>query len=291
MNSAFRDVIFVNDTTLLRAWLLALVVAIIGSNGLEALGFLGDDGLTRQTFAPIAAIVGGYIFGLGIVMAGGCGSGVLYKQGEGAFAAFVAMLGFGLSLIASYHGPLKPVMQFLKSYKVPIGTGDDAIANPALWDIPWLGGPDYKWIIIAVIVAILIPVILKGKPFGKQPKKGWSWSLGGLLVGLVIIAAWWTSYQWGGRARGLSFSGPLAESMMFFLTGDSGAKNDQLFSIFNYGAISWSSLYILGVPLGAYISAKALSEFKLTTPRDAAELVRVFFGGVIMGIGGALAGG
>jgi hypothetical protein len=289
MNSAFRDVIFVNDITLLRAWLLALAIAIIGSNGLEALGFLGDDGLARQVFAPVAAIVGGYIFGLGIVMAGGCGSGVLYKQGEGTFAAFVAMLGFGLSLIASYHGPLEPLMKFLKSYRVSIGTGDDAISNPALWDI--LGGPDYKWIVIAVVVGIMLPVIVKGKPFGKQPKKGWSWSLGGLLVGLVIIGAWWTSYQWGGRARGLSFSGPLAESMMFFLTGDSGAKSDQLFSIFSYGSISWSSLYILGVPLGAYISAKGLGEFKLTTPREATELLRVFFGGVVMGIGGALAGG
>jgi uncharacterized membrane protein YedE/YeeE len=289
MNSAFRDVIFVNDITLLRAWLLALAIAIIGSNGLEALGFLGDDGLARQTFAPIAAIVGGYIFGLGIVMAGGCGSGVLYKQGEGTFAAFVAMLGFGLSLIASYHGPLQPLMQFLKSYKLPITVGGEELGNPALWDL--FGGPDYKWIIIAVVVGIMLPVILKGKPFGKQPKKGWSWSLGGLLVGLVIIGAWWTSYQWGGRARGLSFSGPLAESMFFFLTGDSGAKSDQLFSIFGYGSISWSSLYILGVPLGAYISAKGLGEFKLTTPREATELLRVFFGGVVMGIGGALAGG
>ena len=140
MNSAFRDVIFVNDITLLRAWLLALVIAIIGSNGLEALGFLGDDGLARQIFAPIAAIVGGYIFGLGIVMAGGCGSGVLYKQGEGTFAAFVAMLGFGLSLIASYHGPLQPLMQFLKSYKVSIGTRRRCYCQPSLVGYPRRSG-------------------------------------------------------------------------------------------------------------------------------------------------------
>ncbi|MGO9953356.1 MAG: YeeE/YedE thiosulfate transporter family protein, partial [Dissulfurispiraceae bacterium] len=39
------------------------------------------------------------------------------------------------------------------------------------------------------------------------------------------------------------------------------------------------------------LSAKGLGEFKLTTPREATELLRVFFGGVVMGIGGALAGG
>lgn len=289
MNSAFRDVIFVNDMTLLRAWLLALGVAIIGANLIEDIGLVGEDGLTRQVFAPVAAVIGGYVFGLGIVMAGGCGSGVLYKQGEGQFAAFVASLGFGISLIASYHGPLKPLMQWLKGYKVEIGSGDDAISNPALWDL--LGGPGMKWIVIAVIVAIIIAVVLKGKPFASRPKKGWSWSLGGLLVGLVIVLAWWTSYQWGGRARGLSFSGPLAEALMFILQGDSGARNDVMFSVFGYGGISWSALYVIGVPIGAYISAKALGEFKLTTPRDAMEMVRVFFGGIVMGIGGALAGG
>ncbi|HSW61788.1 MAG TPA: YeeE/YedE family protein [Dissulfurispiraceae bacterium] len=289
MNSAFRDVIFVNDMTLLRAWLLALGVAIIGSNLIEDFGLLGEDGLARQVFAPIAAIVGGYIFGLGIVMAGGCGSGVLYKQGEGQFAAFIATVGFVFTLIMSYHGPLAPVMKWIKSYKISIGSGDDAIANPALWDL--FSAPNLKWVFIAVIVVIIIPIVLKGGPFGKQPKKGWSWALGGLLVGLVIVLAWWTSYEWGGRARGLSFSGPLSELVTFSMLGDSMAKNDQLFSIFGYGAISWSALYIIGVPIGAFLSAKGLSEFKLTAPKQVDELLRVFFGGMIMGVGGALAGG
>ncbi|MGD1076358.1 MAG: YeeE/YedE family protein [Thermodesulfovibrionales bacterium] len=290
MNSAFRDVIFVNDLTLFRSWLLALLVAIIGSNVLEALGLFGDGGLTRQAFVPIAAIVGGYVFGLGIVIAGGCGSGVLYKQGEGQLAAFIATLGFGVGLISTYHGPLMPAMQFLKRYKVSIGEGDDAIANPALWDI-FGRGPTMKWIVIAVVAAVLIPVILKGKPFAKGPKKGWSWSLGGLLIGLAIVGAWWTSYQWGGRARGLSFSGPLAEFLMFILVGDSGAKNDQMFNIFGLGVASWSALYVIGVPIGAYLSAKGLNEFKLSIPREAQEVLRVFGGGLVMGFGGAVAGG
>ncbi len=289
MNSAYRDVIFVNDLTLLRGWLLALVVAIIGSNLIEDIGLLGDDGLARQAFMPIAAIIGGYIFGLGIVMAGGCGSGVLYKQGEGQFAAFIATVGFVFTLIMSYHGPLAPLMKWLKGYKVSIGSGDDAIANPALWDL--FNAPNLKWVFIAVIAVIFIPIVLKGSPFAKQPKKGWSWSLGGLLVGLIIVLAWWTSYEWGGRARGLSFSGPLSELVTFLMFGDSMAKNDQLFSIAGYGGISWSALYIIGVPLGAFLSAKGLSEFKLTAPKQVDELMRVFFGGMIMGVGGALAGG
>ncbi|BCB96844.1 transporter [Dissulfurispira thermophila] len=289
MNSAFRDVIFVNDMTLLRAWLLALVIAIIGANLIEDIGLMGDDGLRRQAFAPIAAIIGGYVFGLGIVMAGGCGSGVLYKQGEGQFAATIATFGFGVGLISTMHGPLKPISQFLKSYKVSFGEGENAITSPALWDV--FGGPSVKWIVIAVIAAIIIPVVLKGKPFAKGPKKGWSWSVGGALIGVVVILAWWASYYWGGQARGLSFSGPLSDFLMFILVGNSNAPFDPMFRILGIGVATWSALYVVGVPLGAYISSKGLGEFKLTAPRDPNELVRVFLGGLVMGFGGAVAGG
>jgi hypothetical protein len=289
MNSAFRDVIFVNDFTLFRAWMLALLIAIVGSNLIEDLGFMGADGLRRQAFAPVAAIVGGYIFGLGIVRAGGCGSGVLYKQGEGQFAAFVAALGFGTGLIATMHGPLKPVMKFLKSFKVSIGEGENAIGSPALWDV--LGGQGMKWIVIAVIAAIIIPIVFKGRPFAKGPKKGWSWSLGGFILGFVVIFAWWTSYYWGGQARGLSFSGPTSDFFLFALVGNSQAPFDPMFDIFGIGVATWSALYVIGVPIGAYISARGLGEFKLTAPKDPSELVRVFTGGIIMGFGGATAGG
>lgn len=286
MNSAFRDVIFVNDLTLFRAWLIAIFVAILSANLIEDLGFLGEDGLRRQAFAPIAAIVGGYIFGLGIVIAGGCGTGILYKQGEGQLAAFISLLGFGLSLLATIHGPLKPVMQFLKSYKVEIGEA----AGPALWDL-FGGGMTTKWAVIAVILIVIIPIVLKGRPFAPGPKKGWSWSLGGLLVGCIITFAWFASYYWGGQARGISAAGPTAEAFLMVTMGSSMSRFDPMFDFWGIATGTWSALYVFGIPLGAYLSAKGLNEFKLTLPRDPNEVLRVFFGGVIMGFGAAVAGG
>lgn len=285
MNSAFRDVIFVNDFTMFRAYLLALLIAIIGANFIEDIGLMGTDGLRRQVFAPIAAIVGGYIFGLGIVMAGGCGSGVLYKQGEGQFAALIATLGFITGILTAAHGLLQPVMKFLKSFKVSIGENN----TPALWDI--VGGGSMKWVVIAVVAAIIIPVVLKGRPFAKGPKKGWSWALGGALIGVVVVIAWWASYYWGGQARGLSFTGPLSDLSMFILTGNSKAPFDPMFTILGIGVATWSALYVIGVPIGSYLSAKGLGEFKLTAPKEAQELLRVFGGGLIMGFGGVVAGG
>ncbi len=288
MNSAFRDVIFVNDLTLFRAWLLALVVAIIGANLMEDIGLLGDAGLRRQAFAPVAAIIGGYIFGIGIVVAGGCGTGILYKQGEGQLAALVAMFGFVITLLATIHGPLKPINQFLRQYKVSIGEGENANSSLALWDI--LGGAGMKWVVIAIVCAIFIVVVMKGKPFGKMPKKGWSWSLGGLMVGITVIIAWWASYYWGGQSRGISAAGPTSEAALLLTLGNSMAR-DPMFDFWGLFTGSWSALYVFGIPLGAYISAKGLSEFKLTIPRDASEVLKVFWGGMIMGFGAAVAGG
>ena len=48
-------------------------------------------------------------------MAGGSGSGIIYKVGEGYTSVLVAVMGFASSLVAIYHGPFKPAMDFLKA--------------------------------------------------------------------------------------------------------------------------------------------------------------------------------
>lgn len=282
-NSAFRDIIFINDYTLFRAYLLALLIAILGANFLEDLGLMGD-GLRRQAFAPVANIVGGYLFGVGIVLAGGCGSGVLYRIGEGLVAAIFATLGFVIGIVTTTKGILKPIYQFLRGYKVEIGGS----GSPALWDL--FGGIGTKWIVIAVVSVIIAIVVLKGKPFGKGPAKGYSWSLTGLLMGLVMILAWWASVYFGGQARGLSFTGPTSDFFLAFILGNSQAPSDPMFDFWGLFTSTWSALYIIGVPLGAYLSAKGLGEFKLKAP-GANELMTVFGGGLLMGFGAATAGG
>lgn len=289
MNSAFRDIIFIQDVTLLRAYLLALLISILGANLMEDLGVFGDMGLRRQSFNIIANIIGGYLFGIGMVLVGGCGSGVIYRIGEGYISAIVGTLGFACSLVASIHGPLKPLSNALKSFKVSIGSGDEAISNPALWDL-FGGGATLKWLIISVIAIAIIVFVLKGKPFAKGPKKGYSWSLTGLLLGIILIFALWASYFWGGQTRGLSAAGPTSEAFLALILGNSMARFDPMFDFWGIFHGSWSALYILGIPLGAYISAKGLGEFKFQVP-PANEVIRVFLGSIVMGFGAATAGG
>lgn len=279
MNSAFRDLIFINDFTLFKAYILALVIAIVGANGLKDLGLI--EQLRVQAFAPVANIVGGYIFGLGIVLAGGCGSGVWYRVGEGLFAAWIAVLGFMLGIFLTTQGLLKPVNDFLRGiYVWKTDSGLQALSAEEVADVPDalpltlhnLIGVN-KWIVIIALIVIALPFLLRGSI--AKPKKGYAWPLAGLLIGLVIVAAWWASDLWGKGGRGVSYTGPTRE----------------LFNGIFFGTdFTWSAFLVLGTPLGAYLSARGLGEFKLKAP-GAEEQLRVFVGGLIMGIGAIIGGG
>jgi uncharacterized membrane protein YedE/YeeE len=283
MNSAFRDLIFINDFTLFKAYILALLMVILGANLLEDIGQIEE--LRRQAFAPFANIIGGYIFGLGIVLAGGCGSGVWYRVGEGLFAAWVAVLGFMVGIFVTRDGILSPVYNFLRSFNVwqtPEGLkvlNDEQVMD--LWDQGFdVGAPTLysifganKWIIIAALVVIALPFLLKGKI--ARPQKGYAWPVAGILIGLVVTVAWFASEKWGGGARGASYTGPTRELFN---------------SLLLFKKPTWGALFVLGTPIGALLSAKGLKEFKLKAP-NAEELLRVFVGGLIMGFGAILGGG
>jgi len=290
VNSAFREVLF-QDYTMLRAYLLAVAVTMIGANLIEDMGWLqqhlNEDNvmmagtLYRQGFAPFANIIGGFVFGMGIVLAGGCGSGILYRVGEGNLAYVLAVCGFFFGITVTKFGLLKPVYEALTSYQVFVD-GDQV---PTLYNVFGIN----KWIIIAVVAAVILYFVYQGKPFQKA-KKGYSWSLAGLLVGIIAVAAFWASDYFGGRARGLSFTGPTREFFLALFFGNSQASSSDTTKTLLGITFSWSSLYVLAVPIGAFISGKLLNEVKLKVP-PADELLKVFFGGFLMGIGAQIGGG
>ena len=294
LNSAFRDIIFIQDLTFFRAYLLCISVAIIGTNILESAGliftydqeagrFVSTE-LMRQTFVPIANILGGVLFGLGIVLAGGCASGIVYRFGEGQLGAFVAIIGFFLGIGMTTDGMLSPVRDYLKSFKVDVF----GVPNPAIWDL-FGGGPTAKWVTIAVFVIVMLAFVFKGKPtFGKSGK-GYSWGLTGVLVGLLTILAWEVSSVFGGTPRGLAITTPLRELFNSMLTNSTHSPFQE-FSFIGIFRGTWGVFFILAVPLGAWLSAVGLKEFKWKTP-PAKEVLTVFFGSILMGIGAVIAGG
>jgi len=283
MNSAFRDTIFIKDFTVFHAYLIALAVTIIGA---QALNDMGAIHLKAQSFYPLANIVGGYIFGIGMVLAGGCGSGITYRVGEGQLASWFAVFGFFLGIGATTNGVLKPVYDLLRSVK--IGEGPLTLQGMA-------GGDDniaIKWGIILVISAICLAFAMKSKPFAIKKSKGFYWSVTGLLIGLICVVTFWASEYFGspGFARGANFTTPTGELFFTLLTGDSRSKFFPMFDLAGF-KVTWAVFFYIGVPLGAFISAKILKEFIWKTPRDPRELLTVLGGSLMMGFGASVAGG
>ena len=294
LNSAFRDIIFMKDLTLFRSYLLALVVAIIGSNLLESFGLLqvfnADSGvlettnLMRQSFVPVANVLGGFLFGLGIVLAGGCASGIVYRVGEGQLSAGVAIIGFFLGAVMTADGLLSPINNFLKSFRVEI----NGSSSPAIWDI-FGGGSTAKWITIAVFCTAVLIFVFAGKPEFKSKSRGFAWGTTGLLIGILTAVSWWVSSYFGGAPRGMAVSGPVREFFYVLLTKSTHSSFPE-YSFLGIFRGSWGMFFILSVPFGAVISALSLKEFKWKIP-PATEFLTVFFGSILMGIGAVIAGG
>lgn len=295
LNTAFRDIIFLKDVTMFRSYLLAIVVAIIGTNLMEDAGFfmkfdpdtqqMVKANLLRQNFVPVANILGGFLFGLGIVLAGGCASGVVYRLGEGQVSALIAIVGFFFGIILTTEGLLSPLHKSLKSMTVEVF----GKTNPAVWDL-FGGSPTAKWATILIFSAAVIYFVMKGKPSLKNGgAKGYSWGMTGLLIGLLTVFAWWISSFFGGVPRGLAITTPLREFFNAVLYKSSHSPFPE-FSFLGIFQGTWGMFFILAVPLGAYVSARGLKEFKWKAPH-AQEILTVFFGSVLMGIGAVTAGG
>ena len=294
LNSAFRDIIFLQDLTFFRSYLLCLVVAVIGTNVLESSGLImtfdQDTGgfvsteLMRQSFVPVANILGGFLFGLGIVLAGGCASGIVYRLGEGQIGALIAIVGFFFGVGMTTDGMFSPIRDYLKGFKVEVF----GVSNPAIWDL-FGGSPMAKWATIAVFCIVLLAFVFKGKPTFGMSGKGYSWGLTGVLIGLLTVVAWEVSSIFGGTPRGLAITTPLRELFNSMLTNSTHSPFKE-FSFLGIFTGTWGVFFILAVPAGAWLSALGLKEFKWKTP-PAKEVLTVLFGSILMGIGAVIAGG
>ena len=71
----------------------ALLVAItVQSIGLLILTSFGAIKVPTHTFPVVGTIIGSFIFGIGIVLAGGCATGTWYRAGEGLIGSWVALI-------------------------------------------------------------------------------------------------------------------------------------------------------------------------------------------------------
>ena len=266
MNTAFRSIIFERDHSMLRAWVLILLINMVALNLLEQFYVIFP---LRAPFAWPALLVGGLVFGLGMVFAGGCVSGTYYRVGKGMIGSFAALIGFAAAATAVSVGVLRPALDFLRQTELEI-----AGEPPALFHLLPIDPFVSRWIVTAVLGGAAVVWLLKA------PKQrfaiGWKWFPTSLAIAAISILAWYFS-SLQGRDYGLSFTQPTISLVRWGLFADGGG-------------INWATFMVLGVVVGATIAAIADREFSLRLPAPG-RLVQQFCGGLLMGFGAAVAGG
>ena len=276
MNSAFRDIVTMKDYTLLKTVALALLVSLLG------FGIMAMTNIITPNPKPIlwgGNIIGSFIFGIGMVLAGGCASGITYRVGEGMVGAMTAILGLILAAIATAMGFLKPVKAALQAVKVPAEGSSLTVAS--ILNLPYAT--------VAIGLAIILGLIWwffaqKSKPEHEFQahkdaslsdrifKHGWSWVPTGVVIGLVGIVAFPLSAA-AGRNYPLGItSGWLKIGQMFMP------------SVPFENSLKWDMWLIVGIVVGAAIAALIAKEFKLRIPAGR-MLVQTFIGGALMGFG------
>ena len=266
------------DIFLQRSWRTfvgLLIVIAVHAVGIAALTSAGIITPTYDNFAPLAVIVGAFIFGFGIILSGGCASGTWYRSGEGLVGSWIALATYALSTAAMKTGIFSDFTAVMTAWETDLTT------------LPALFGVSVWWFVVpfAALTAYLTRYFLiqeskrpKIARLGNQP--AWKRPLhvytAGALIGLIGVIAWPLSAA-AGRNSGLGITTPTAHTLQYITTGDDSYLN-------------WGVMLVLGILVGSFIGAKSSGEFRVRVS-DATTSVRAVAGGTLMGVGASLAGG
>lgn len=98
-SGALRDFILWGNTKLLKGLILAMMISTVGF-GIIQYNYLQNNSIDYVhipgsiTSVGPHIVIGAFMFGIGMTIAGGCGSGILMRIGEGHAFPWVALLGF-----------------------------------------------------------------------------------------------------------------------------------------------------------------------------------------------------
>lgn len=105
--ASMRDPWITGSTSVTKAVLIALAITTIGFTAIKYGAFVNGlpiPGMNYVVPISFSTVVGGILFGIGMVIAGGCASGTLMRVGEGFAMQVLSLAAFiGGSLLGAYH--------------------------------------------------------------------------------------------------------------------------------------------------------------------------------------------
>lgn len=256
----------------LAIWLFAFATALIATQLLIVFG-LFDTGTVRQlnnTGSLSGAILGGLMFGSGMVLTKACASRMLVLSATGNLRALLSGLVFAVAAQAARDGALSPVRAAVNAFWTIDGPSRDLLV---LFRVDHAGAALFGalWLVAGLVLAL-------------RNKVGIWPAVGAAGVGLMVAVAWWFNFSMAATSfemvpvHALSFTSPSADSLMYVLMPPGGKLT------FDLGLIP-------GVFVGAFLAGAFAGELKLEGFDSGATMRRYIAGGCMMGFGGVLAGG
>ena len=279
---AISDMVFMDEWNRMRAWMLAIAVAIAGSQALHLAGLvnLNKSIYLTANLGWSGAILGGLLFGFGMTMTGGCGNKTLVRLGAGNLKSLLVALVMGVFAYMTVRGLIGLARVELEAV-TNVDLAAKGLKAQGLPDFlaaaTGMGAEAARGAIAAVVVVLLLAFCFKSAEFRASKRD----IAGGAILGALIPAAWYITGVVGfdefepTALSSVSFVNPVGESIQYLMT-------------FTGATINFGIAVVGGVIVGSFIAAKSAGEFRIEAFSDGKDMLRHIFGAAIMGVGGIL---
>jgi len=276
------DLVLMGDGRRFRAWLLAIAVAIIGT---QALHFGGVIDVNKSIYLTpnlgwLGAIIGGLMFGFGMTQAGGCASKTLVRLGSGNLKSLIVMLVLGIFAYMTLRGLLALPRLRIETTNIDLTTR--GLHNQNLGEMAGaaigLAAAPARAIVAAALALLLLAICFKDAAFRSSPVN----IVGGIVVGLCAVAGWIVTGVLAAdefnptQLASITFVAPAGDSLQYLMT-------------FTGSTINFGVAVIGGVIVGSFLMAVATGTFAVESFVDRNDLTRHLGGAMLMGAGGVLA--
>lgn len=278
LNRGLRGYLVAGDGNKIRAFALALAVAILGAQVADAVGLvdLRRSIYVGESFSWLLLPLGGILFGYGMIAANGCGARALVLLAQGNLRSFVVLVCLGIAAYVVLTGVLAPARTAVAGV-----TGASLSAGPQ--SLAYLLASSVSVNVARFVTALVLAGLLLLFAFGDRTFRASRKDvLGGLIIG-ALIPAGWLATGWLGSDEfdpvplvSLTFVAPIGDAIQYAMLA-TGVSLD------------FGVAVVIGVFIGAFAAALATNSLHLEGFTTAPRMARYMAGGALMGAGGALA--